>query len=103
MRPMTHAGARGFTRRDLLWRLGGGLGGIALADLLARQGLLADAPSPELNGGVHHRARARRVIQLFMNGGASQVDTFDYKPTLERLHGQRFDPGGGVRVEAVTS
>jgi hypothetical protein len=38
-----------------------------------------------------------------MNGGASQVDTFDYKPTLDRLHGQRFDPGAGVRVEAVTS
>ena len=91
------------TRRQLLWHLGGGLGGIALADLLARQGLLADAPSAELNGGVHHRARARRVIQLFMNGGASQVDTFDYKPTLDRLHGQRFDPGAGIRVEAVTS
>ena len=90
-----------FSRRELLWRLGGGLGGIALADLLARHGLLADAPSADLNGGVHHRARARRVIQLFMNGGASQVDTFDYKPTLDRLHGQRFDPG--LPVEAVTS
>jgi Protein of unknown function (DUF1501) len=91
------------SRRDLLWRLGGGLGGIALADMLGRQGLLADAPAPsaELNGGLHHRARARRVIQLFMNGGASQVDTFDYKPALDRLHGQHFDPG--VPVEAVTS
>lgn len=89
------------SRRDLLWRLGGGLGGIALADLLGRQGLLADAPTADLNGGVHHRARARRVIQLFMNGGASQVDTFDYKPTLDRLHGQPFDPG--EHVEAVTS
>jgi hypothetical protein len=91
------------TRRESLWRLGGGLGGVALIDLLARQGLLADVPTPDpaLNGGLHHRARARRVIQLFMNGGASQMDTFDYKPLLERLHGQRFDPG--EHVEAVTS
>jgi hypothetical protein len=104
MRPTTHGTQPGLTRRDLLWRLGGGLGGIALADLLARQGLLADppaGPAAEWNGGLHHRARARRVIQLFMNGGASQVDTFDYKPALDRLHGQRFDPG--VPFEAVTS
>jgi hypothetical protein len=93
-------------RRSFLWRSGGGLGGIALADLLGRQGLLADPPAlprPELNGGLHHRARARRVVQLFMNGGVSQVDTFDYKPLLERLHGRRFDPGNGQHVEAVTS
>jgi hypothetical protein len=92
-------------RRSLLWHLGGGLGGIALADLLGRQALLADRPSPgtDLNGGLHHRARARRVIQLFMNGGASQMDTFDYKPALERYHGRPFNPGGGQRVEAVTS
>jgi hypothetical protein len=89
------------TRREALWRLGGGLAGLALLELLARDGLLADAPSPQLDGGLHHRARARRVIQLFMNGGASQIDTFDYKPSLDRLHGQRFDPG--VPVEAVTS
>ena len=96
------------SRRELLWHLGGGLGGVALADLLGRQGLLAAEgtpghPAPELNGGLHHRARARRVIQLFMNGGASQVDTFDYKPALERYHGRRFEPGGGQHVEAVTS
>ncbi len=51
-----HLPTPGLTRRDLLWRLGGGLGGIALLDLLGRQGLLADAPSAELNGGLHHRA-----------------------------------------------
>jgi hypothetical protein len=94
---------RRLTRRELLWTLGGGLGGIALADLLARQGLLADAPTRhDLNGGLHHRAKAKRVVQLFMNGGVSQVDTFDYKPQLRRLHGRRFDPGG-EHVEAVTS
>jgi hypothetical protein len=95
------------TRREMLWHTGGGLGGIALAQLLGEQGLLAEGapgrPDPALNGGLHHRARARRVIQLFMNGGASQVDTFDYKPELQRRHGQRFDPGQGIHVEAVTS
>ena len=95
------------TRRDFLWRLGGGLGGIALAQLLGQEGLLAGPDlgavrSPaELNGGLHHRAKVRRVIQLFMNGGVSQMDTFDYKPELERRHGQPFDPGS--HVEAPTS
>jgi hypothetical protein len=91
------------SRRDLLWQLGGGLGGIALAQMLGETGLLAATPRAEFNGGLHHRAKARRVIQLFMNGGASQCDTFDYKPMLERKHGQKFDPGAGLRVEAVTS
>ena len=94
-------------RRDFLWRLGGGLGGIALAHLLGQEGLLAGPDRlalrtrPELNGGLHHRARVRRVIQLFMNGGVSQMDTFDYKPELERRHGRPFDPG--AHVEAPTS
>ena len=73
--------------------------------LLGREGLLAgaepspDRPSPraDLNGGLHHRAKVRRVIQLFMNGGVSQMDTFDYKPELARRHGQPFDPGATSR------
>ena len=102
-------------RRDFLWRFGGGLGGIALAHLLGRNDLLADslkvgdrglttaAARPELNGGLHHRAQVKRIVQLFMNGGASQCDTFDYKPELIKRHGQKFDPGDGSRVEAATS
>jgi hypothetical protein len=94
------------TRRNLLWHLGGGLGGIAMAQLLAEQNLLGDTVSPksrvDFNGGTHHKAKAKRVIQLFMNGGASQQDTFDYKPRLEKDHGKKFDPGG-EKVEAVTS
>src|SRR5690349_3052662 len=90
------------TRREALRSLGGGFGGLALAHLLATDAA-AEGPRPELNGGLHHRAKARRVIQLFMNGGVSQMDTFDYKPELARRHGQKFDPGGGVKVEAVTS
>ncbi len=92
------------SRRQFLWRAGGGLGGIALAQLLGRNGLLANsAPQGVVytNGGLHHPAKAKRVIQLFMNGGVSQVDSFDYKPELERLHGQKFDPGS--HVEAATS
>src|SRR5947209_12236813 len=90
------------TRREALWTVGGGFGGLALAHLLATDAA-AEGPRPELNGGLHHRAKARRVIQLFMNGGASQMDTFDYKPELTRRHGQKFDPGGGAKVEGVTS
>jgi hypothetical protein len=92
------------TRRSLLWHLGGGLGGIAMTHLLGRQGLLADTVKPraDLNGGIHHKARVKRIIQLFMNGGASQCDTFDYKPRLEKDHGKKFEPGT-EKVEAVTS
>src|SRR5262245_17477229 len=87
-------------RRQFLWRFGGGLGGIALAHLLGRQGLLAEnaAPRPEWNGGVHHRACAKRVVQLFMAGAASQCDTFDYKPQLIKRSGEKFDPGGKVEL-----
>src|SRR5688572_15735641 len=92
---------RGIDRRQALLTLGNGFGGLALAHLLATDA--AGQPRPEWNGGLHHRARARRVIQLFMNGGASQMDTFDYKPELTKRHGQKFDPGSGAKVEAVTS
>src|SRR3954466_12540873 len=87
-------------RREFLWRFGGGLGGIALAHLLGSQGLLAQAatPNPAFNGGLHHRAKAKRVVQLFMSGAASQCDTFDYKPQLITRHGQKFDPGGKVEL-----
>src|SRR3954463_10873834 len=88
-------------RRSFLWRSGGGLGGIALAHLLGRHGLLvADGPKPrpDLNGGLHHRAKAKRVVQLFMSGAASQCDLFDYKPLLIKKHGEKFDPGGRVEL-----
>src|SRR5262245_35075216 len=84
-----------FSRRDFLWQTGGGLGGVALAHLLGASDLLASTPKlrADLNGGLHHKAKARRVIQLFMNGGASQMDTFDYKPELAKRHGQKVDFG----------
>jgi hypothetical protein len=95
--------ALAFDRRQFLWQAGGGLGGIALAYLLSNDGLLAADSSiiaghRERSGGLHHSARARRVVQLFMSGAASQVDTFDYKPELIKRHGQPFDPGGKVEL-----
>src|SRR5438876_4923281 len=72
------------TRRRFLWQSGGGLGGIALSTILH-----ADDVKP---------ARAKRVVQLFMSGAASQCDTFDYKPLLIKQHGQKFDPGGKVEL-----
>src|SRR5271154_2836024 len=84
-------------RREFLWRSGGGPGGLALPQLLGNDGPLA-AGDPKLNGGLHHPAKAKRVVQLFMSGAASQVDTFDYKPELVKRHGQKFDPGGRVEL-----
>jgi hypothetical protein len=82
------------SRRDFLGRSAGGLGVLALAQLLVREGLAvgSSAPRPEFNGGLHHPAKVKRVIQLFMNGGASPMDTFDYKPALARLDGQMLGP-----------
>ncbi|WP_422928229.1 DUF1501 domain-containing protein [Singulisphaera sp. PoT] len=96
--------SQNYRRRDFLWRAGGGLGGIALAHLLGSQGMLEGAEaSPgssqvDLNGGLHHPAKAKRVVQLFMSGAASQCDTFDYKPLLIKKHGEAFDPGGKVEL-----
>jgi hypothetical protein len=88
-------------RRTFLWNWGGGLGGIALAQLLGQDRLLAEdvaGAKPELNGGIHHRARAKRVVQLFMSGAASQCDTFDYKPRLIKEAGEKWDPGEKVEL-----
>ncbi len=86
-------------RREFLSRAGGGFGSLVLAALLADQARadaptspIATPPKPEWNGGLHHKARVKRIIQLFMTGGVSQMDTFDYKPELERLHGQSLGP-----------
>jgi Protein of unknown function (DUF1501) len=81
------------SRRDLLLHGAGGIAGIALSQLLARDGLAGESRMRlDLNGGLHHFAKARRVIQLFMNGGVSQMDTYDPKPELTRLHGQMLGP-----------
>jgi len=86
------------SRRDFLWRYGGGLGGIALAHLLSQEGAIAAPVEGVLSSGLHHPPTAKRVIQLFMSGAASQVDTFDYKPLLQQRAGQPFDPGEKVEL-----
>ena len=60
---------------------------MSLAQLLSQ-----DAVGSAVNNGLHHPAKVKRVIQLFMTGGASPMDTFDYKPELDRLHGQKLGP-----------
>ncbi len=89
-----------FNRRRFLWTHGGGLGGIALAHMLGVDALPGQTskPRPEWNGGLHHTAKAKRVIQLFMSGAASQCDSFDYKPRLIRSAGQKWDPGEKVEL-----
>ncbi len=66
----------------MLWEAGGGLAGIALAQLLSKDGMLAATSAPR------HTAKARHVIFIFLPGGISQIDTFDYKPELESQHGK---------------
>jgi hypothetical protein len=82
------------SRREFLWNIGGGFGGLAVSQMLAREARSSDKnrPNREFNDGLHHRAKVKRIIQLFMTGGASPMDTFDYKPELERLHGQKLGP-----------
>lgn len=72
-------------RRSFLSEIGSGFAGLALTGMLARE-------ASGSYDGLHHPAKVRRVIQLFMTGGASPMDTFDYKPELARLHGQKLGP-----------
>ncbi len=83
------------SRRDFLWQSGGGLGGMALTTMLGREPLLAKGV---LSGTLHHPPKAKRVIQLFMGGAASHLDTFDYKPALIRHHGEKSDFGEHVEA-----
>ena len=81
-----------FNRRDALGRIGAGFGSLGLASVMAQADLLADAPTPASPLALkrpHFRPRAKHVIQLFMPGGPSQVDTFDYKPAIAEFAGQR--------------
>src|SRR5436309_1692044 len=93
-----------WSRRDFLFRSGGGVSGLALAYLLGRDGLLAEAAAtaaacdakpigfnPYAPKAPHFKPRATAVISLFMSGGVSHVDTFDPKPALTRYAGQPLD------------
>src|SRR6516162_3713241 len=85
------------TRREFLWQVGGGFAGLALIDLLSRDGFFAHSaePKPKAENASyllaakqpHFAAKAKHVVFLFMNGAPSHVDTFDYKPALVKYHG----------------
>ena len=95
------ANSWGLSRRAWLAQFAGGIGGIALADLL-------QTPHSAAAAGVlnapHHRPRAKRVIYLFQSGGPSQLDLFDYKPVLKEMHGQQLpdEVRKGQRLTGMT-
>jgi len=103
---------RDLNRRAWLRSSGLGFGGLALADLLARDARAAGDHAPSLpdgaHGGVldgfHLPPRAKRVIYLFQSGGPSQLDLFDHKPLLEEQDGQQLPDSvrGGQRLTGMS-
>lgn len=77
-------------RREFFSWVQSGLGGIAAATLLSGEGLVRAAPvaSDAADPPPHHPPRVRRVVQICLCGALSQIDSFDYKPQLEKLHGK---------------
>jgi hypothetical protein len=85
------------SRREMLWQCANGIGGLALAALMGEKSLAGmasaqtiGAANPMSPRAPHFPARARNVIFLHMDGGPSQVDTFDPKPRLQKESGQAF-------------
>ena len=99
------------TRRQFLGRTAQGLGGIALASLLQESGLASSRPATDdpsgqgVLGGGHFPARAKRVIWLFMAGAPSQIDTFDYKPEMDKWFDQDLPESvrQGQRLTTMTA
>ena len=97
------------SRRDWLKRSGTGLGLLGLGSLLAEEtGASPPDPRPSPTEAMplaakppHHKASARSVVHLFMNGGPSHVDTFDPKPLLNKYHGKPL-PESHLRTERKT-
>ena len=77
------------TRREMLGRCAGGFGAVALSSLL-EDPVYGKAKSPFAPRNTHHEQKAKSIIFLYMDGGVSQVDSFDYKPRLEKDHGKPF-------------
>src|SRR5262245_51970003 len=87
------------SRRDLLGQMATGVGGIALAGLLAENGRSSDTPA------FHFAPKAKRVIFLFQSGAPSQLDLFDHKPKLAELRGSELPDSirQGQRLTGMTS
>ncbi len=94
-----------YTRRDFLGRAGAGFGALALAWLIEEQAALAAAATRAVDPLAPKRsdfsAKTRSVIFLFMEGGPSHLDTFDYKPKLREMAGQRLPPSFGPIITAM--
>src|SRR5918999_1231593 len=99
---MSHKPTKNFwNRRDFLFQSSGGIAGLALTSLLNQQDLLAVEPAgcngqplgsnPYAAKAPHFAPRAKAVISLFMTGGPSAVDLFDYKPSLVKYAGEPLD------------
>jgi len=91
-----HSGPECHSRREFFKRAGHGFGMLALAGMFQTEGLIkpaaaATALNPLAPHSSHFPARAKSVIWLFMNGGPSQVDTWDYKPDLIRHDGRELE------------
>ena len=93
--------SRPTSRRDMLAKCAGGFGAVALAGLMSDPSFASDVDGLADQGfaghGPHHKVRAKNVIFLYMDGGPSQVDTFDPKPLLDRFDGK--DPAELFKVE----
>ncbi len=85
---MTSENPSVFSRRTLLNRFGMGLGGVALSEMLAKEQL--SAADAGVLGAPHAAPKAKRIIYLFMSGGPSQLDLYDYKPLLNKRHGEQL-------------
>src|SRR5262245_7850327 len=94
-----------YTRRDFLLRAGAGFGALALAWLLQEQNALVaatpDTVNPLAAKPPQLPAKARSVIFLFMEGGPSHLDTFDYKPKLRQMAGERLPASFGPIITAM--
>ncbi len=88
MNPLPNPCADTLDRRRFLWESGAGLGSVALAWLMQQESRAAEATSPYAPKPSHFPAKAKRVIHICALGGVSHVDTFDFKPELEKRDGQ---------------
>src|SRR6188472_919401 len=91
-----------FTRRDMLRLSANSFGLLALGDLLRAADTPIDSKSPLAIRPTHFAPKAKRIIFLFMHGGPSQVDTFDYKPRLQKEDGKELPFAPAKLVEKAT-
>ena len=90
------------SRREALLRSGTGFGSLALADMMANESKAEVGKlDPLAPKQAHYPSKAKHVVHLFMNGGPSQVDTFDPKPMLDKYHGKPL-PETNLRTERKT-